>query len=76
MTYRNSEGYPDPTAGEALAKIAREDRRKQRLERIQAQENYEYLCRQFRYMAEESGFEFPSQIWLREIKTGRVFKNS
>jgi hypothetical protein len=26
MTYHNSEGYPDPTAGEALAAIAREAR--------------------------------------------------
>ncbi len=26
--YRNSEGYPDPTAGAALANVAREERRK------------------------------------------------
>jgi hypothetical protein len=26
MTYRNHEGYPDPTAGEALANIRREER--------------------------------------------------
>jgi hypothetical protein len=26
MTYHNSEGYPDPTAGQALAQIAREER--------------------------------------------------
>lgn len=73
--YRNSEGYSDPSAGEALANIAREDRRERRLERMQAQEDYEHLCRQFKRMAAESGFEFPGQIWLRETKTGRIFKN-
>lgn len=26
MTYKNSEGYPDPTAGEALANVYREQR--------------------------------------------------
>ncbi len=27
MYYRNSEGYPDPTAGQALANIRREEKR-------------------------------------------------
>jgi len=27
MTYKNHEGYPDPTAGEALANIRREEKR-------------------------------------------------
>ncbi len=75
LYHKNSEGYPDPSAGEALANIARDDRRARRLERMQAQEDYEHLCRQFKRMAEESGFEFPGQIWLREVKTGRIFKN-
>lgn len=74
--YRNSEGYPDPSAGEALASITRDDRRKKkRLERMQAQEDYEHLCRQFKQMAEEKGFEFPSQIWLKDMKSGFIFKN-
>lgn len=73
--YRNCEGYSDPGAGEALSNIARENRRARRLERIQAREDYERLCRQFRRTAEENGFEFPGQIWLKEIKTGRIFKN-
>lgn len=76
MTYRNSEGYSDPSAGKALANIARDSRREQkRLERIQAQEDYEHLCRQFKRMAEEYGFEFPGQIWLRNTKSGFIFKN-
>ena len=73
--YKNSEGYSDPSAGKALAAIARDDRRERRLERMQAQEDYEHLCRQFKRMAEESGFEFPGQIWLRNKKSGFNFKN-
>ena len=73
--YKNSEGYSDPSAGKALAAIARDDRRERRLERMQAQEDYEHLCRQFKGMAEESGFEFPGQIWLRNKKSGFIFKN-
>ena len=34
--YKNSEGYSDPSAGKALAAIARDDRRERRLERMQA----------------------------------------
>ena len=73
--YKNSEVYSDPSAGKALAAIARDDRRERRLERMQAQEDYEHLCRQFKRMAEESGFEFPGQIWLRNKKSGFIFKN-
>ena len=73
--YKNSEGYSDPSAGKELAAIARDDRRERRLERIQAQEDYEHLCRQFKRMAEESGFAFPGQIWLRNKKSGFIFKN-
>lgn len=73
--YKNSEGYSDPSARKALAAIARDDRRERRLERMQAQEDYEHLCRQFKRMAEESGFEFPGQIWLRNKKSGFIFKN-
>ena len=36
MSYRNAEHYYDPTAGEALENIAREERRKRRLERTQS----------------------------------------
>ena len=31
MSYRNSEGYSDPTAGQALGNITREERRRRRL---------------------------------------------
>ena len=36
--YRNSEGYPDPTAGQAIANIMREQRRAARAKRRKADE--------------------------------------
>lgn len=36
--YRNSEGYPDPTAGQAIANIMREQRRAARAKRRKAEQ--------------------------------------
>ena len=33
--YRNHEGYSDPTAGQAMVNITREERRRRRMPRIQ-----------------------------------------
>ena len=37
MYYKNSEGYPDPTAGEAIANVMREEKRVSRLIRRKAE---------------------------------------
>ena len=37
MYYRNSEGYPDPTAGQALANVMREEKRVARSMRRKAE---------------------------------------
>ena len=39
MTYRNAEGYPDPTAGEALANVYREQRAALWAQAIQTKHN-------------------------------------
>ena len=74
-TYRNSAGYRDPSAGEAIAAIERERRREKMLKRLQTREDYEGLCRQFRNQAEELGFNVPGQLWLKSTTTGEMFKN-
>ena len=38
--YRNSEGYPDPTAGPAIANIMREQRRAARAKRRKAEQKH------------------------------------
>lgn len=47
--YKNIEGYPDPTAGEAFAQIAREERKRKRSE-MQQKRKYMpkiYICSPF-----------------------------
>lgn len=73
--YRNGEGYYDPSAGAALSAIACKQRQERRhLAEIQKRGDYEELCLKFRQMAEERGFEFPGRIWLRDKKSGFIFK--
>ncbi|MCC8135322.1 MAG: hypothetical protein LIO40_01400 [Ruminococcus sp.] len=76
IIYKNSEGYPDPTAGEALGRIARDNRRaaKER-ELLETKKNFDYLCTQMELAADKFGFDFPGEIWLRDRKTGRIYKN-
>ncbi len=73
--YRNGEGYYDPTAGAALTAVEKE-RKQQRRQKAETerQADFEKLCAQFVEAAKARGFEFPGQIWLRDKKTGFVFK--
>ena len=75
IKHKNGSGYKDPSAGEAFANIERERRREQRLQKMQALEDYEHLCRQFRALAEGAGFRFPSQIWLVHDESGKLYKH-
>lgn len=73
--YRNGEGYFDPTAGAGLAAIAQKQRQeRKRLAEIQGRADFEELCEQFKQMAKARGLEFPGRIWLRDKKTGFIFK--
>lgn len=73
--YRNAEGYYDPTAGAAFTAIEKERKRKrQRQAQIERRADYESLCAQLAKAAKACGFEFPGRIWLRDKKTGFVFK--
>ena len=68
--YRNSEGYPDPTAGAAYANIEREQKQQEasRLAVIGK------LIPIFKQMAELAGFEIIGRITLRDKKTGREYR--
>ncbi len=69
--YRNGEGYFDPSAGAALTVIAQKQKR---LAKIKRRNDFEKLCAQFEQQAKKLGFEFPGQIWLRDKKSGIIFK--
>ena len=60
--YKNSEGYPAPTEGEA---IRRADRPPEDLSRA---------IRQMKFAADCLGFEVVGRIVLRDAETGRVWR--
>ena len=64
--YRNSEGYNDPTAGQALQKVKAEEKTA-----------YGFL-RMIRaaagLMAEGAGYDLKGQICLKDKNTGRIYR--
>ena len=61
--YKNSEGYADPTPGEALRNIQREEK----AERITD------LIHVIKKTAELAGFEIVGRITLKDRATGKKF---
>lgn len=66
MTYRNSEGYADPTAGTAMAVTNREEQEVEKL-------NHKVI-QSFRLLVDLAGFEIVGRVTLKHKKSGRVFK--
>lgn len=68
--HRNSEGYADPTAGEAYDNITADERQRdaENLAKISA------LIPILRKTAELVGFEIYGRITLVDIKTGKKYK--
>lgn len=60
--YKNAEGYPDPTEGEA---IRRADRPPEDLSRA---------IRLMKFAADCLGFEMVGRIVMRDTETGRVWR--
>lgn len=68
--YRNKEGYPDPTAGEALGVVAKEERQEAR-ERNAAVTSLITMLKQIISLA---GFELVGRIVLRDKETGKEYR--
>lgn len=68
--YRNKEGYPDPTAGEALGAVAKEERQEAR-ERNAAVTSLITILKQIISLA---GFELVGRIVLRDKETGKEYR--
>lgn len=62
MNYKNSEGYSDPTAYEALLNIEKENKRFYR------------LLHTLFYICKTAGFQIEGRITLRDKRTGRVWR--
>lgn len=68
--YKNTEGYADPTAGEAMANIRREERQRE-AERLAAIGDLMPIIRQTAALA---GFEIVNRITFRDKATGREYR--
>ena len=66
MSYRNSEGYPDPTAGGAISSAAKEE---QDIDKL----NHKVI-QSFRLLVDLAGFEIVGRVTLKHKKSGRIFK--
>ncbi|MBR4863055.1 MAG: hypothetical protein IKU07_00645 [Oscillospiraceae bacterium] len=65
--WENAEGYPDPTAYNAIKNITDTER-----EALDAKVNL--LIKVLKFIISESGFELAARIELRDKKTGRCFR--
>lgn len=68
--YKNIEGYADPTVGEAMANIGREERQRE-AERLAAIGDLMPIIRQTAALA---GFEIVNRITFRDKATGREYR--
>ena len=68
--YRNKEGYPDPTAGEAIGTLTKEKRREEK-ERNAAVTSLITMLKQIISLA---GFELVERIVLRDKETGKEYR--
>lgn len=68
--YKNAEGYPDPTTGEAMSNIAVEERQKEAARLAVISE----LIPIMKKTAELVGFEVVGRIILLDKETGKKYK--
>lgn len=68
--YKNKEGYPDPTAGEAMGMVTKEERKEER-ERNAAVTTLITMLKQIISLA---GFELVGRIVLKDKVTGKEYR--
>lgn len=70
VPYRNTEGYPDPTAHAAVSSVLREQQEKV----IEADTRCNLLIKAIKYIIDLSGFDLLARIEVRDRRTGRVYR--
>jgi hypothetical protein len=66
--YKNAEGYSDPTPGEAMSNIRKEQRQQEAAERLAV---ISRLIPVMKQTAELAGFEVVGRITLKDKETGK-----
>lgn len=67
--FYNGEGYPDPTAYEAMKAVMQEEKEKKELEK-----KVHNLITVLKLVADWAGFEFVGRVHLRHKKSRKEFK--
>lgn len=70
---KNREGYSDPTAEAAFARVMRAEMAKRMAEEDDAQRRVSAFMRLARDAAELAGLEIRGRITLADLKTGRTY---
>ncbi len=68
MAYKNSEGYPDPTAGRAISEVRREEKQKEHNEAVTT------LITMLKQIISLAGFELVGRIVLKDKETGKEYR--
>lgn len=63
---RNSEGYSDPTATNAIGQVSREEN--------ESDKRANDLIKVLKFIIRSCGFELIARIQIKEVKTGRTYK--
>ena len=69
--YKNAEGYSDPTPGEAMSNIRKEQRQQEAAERLAV---ISRLITVMKQTAELAGFEVVGRITLKDKETGKEYR--
>lgn len=69
--YKNAEGYSDPTPGEAMSNIRKEQRQQEAAERLALISGLIPVMKQ---TAELAGFEVVGRITLKDKETGKEYR--
>lgn len=69
--YKNAEGYSDPTPGEAMSNIRKEQRQREAAERLAV---ISRLIPVMKQTAELAGFEVVGRITLKDKETGKEYR--
>ena len=69
--YKNAEGYSDPTPGEAMSNIRKEQRQQEAAERLAV---ISRLIPVMKQTAELAGFEVVWRITLKDKETGKEYR--
>lgn len=73
--YHNYESYSDPTAGMAISEVAHEERKKKREKKLKMEyERFKNLLEHINILCEEHGFTIENRVWLKDERTGKVWK--